>query len=134
MNSTVKYATSEYNLMDDIKHNKFVLLPYELKDTYKRQFKSLKWDAVRHLWYTNTKSDWVKLEQFHIKYYDVPFDIKDDAKEVGFRWDNKNKSWYGCTYMFSKLDEELQDDIELIDNPVRRAIINTELGEPVNNP
>jgi len=118
--------TPTFNLLDDLKHNKFVLIPFNDTPEYRAKFKSLRWDANRKLWYTNTKSDWDKMPEVHIKYYDVAFEHKDFVKEAGFRWDNLNKYWYGCNAMIPKLHEDTE--FELIENPVNRFKLNQQLG------
>lgn len=79
-----------------------ILVPYntrlqsELKLSYQ-----IKFDPDEKLWYTTdiAKYNSVGLTQFHIVYYNVPFNIKHEAKAAGFKWNQDKLSWYACSYI-----------------------------------
>ena len=123
------YKLPTYNLKDDIKLEKYVLIPFDKKNEYKKQYKSLRWEVERKLWYTEDHHEWNNLDECHIIYYDVPFEFKDDVKNAGFRWDAVNRFWYGCNELYERLSEKAQDQIEPIEHEYNRKILNNEIGE-----
>jgi len=99
-------------------------IPYARKDELKKQHKLL-WGPNTKLWYArNQKSyDSCELVPYHIVNLVVAYKHKDDAKELGAKWNGSN--WYCSKSQFEKHkskfnsfatdsdDEDEQDDTYL---------------------
>lgn len=84
-------------------HIQYFFVPYEQWDEFKRLGGRRNLDNKR--WYMDlsnnnlsiAKQEFVELDHNGIrmvKYFDVPFKLKEEMKTLGGRWNNKNKKWY----------------------------------------
>lgn len=129
-----KLPLPTYNLYNDLKLEQYLLIPFNKKDELKKQYRDLKWDDKRKLWYLEDNTKWNMLPSYHIKYYDVPYDQKDAIKSSGFKWDALNKYWYGCDYLFYNLPDNIAIHIEEIGILPNRQKLNSQLSEMVAEP
>lgn len=129
-----KYPVPTYDLYEDLKLGKYVLVPFDNKDDIKNKYKSLRWDTERKLWYTDNKKHFDEMADYQIKYYDTQYEHRSDIKEAGFKWDPVNKSWYGCNALYNQLPVEVMDETEALADVKTRQLLNECIGDRVPEP
>lgn len=100
--ATYNFNMSKYNEMP-IEDRNYLLVPYEKKDTMKRQF-GLRWDMNRKLWYTNRTCGFEEIRKYEIIMLTVPFEKKDYVKGLGCKWNGDN--WYTCREIYDKYETQ----------------------------
>jgi len=82
---------------------KYILVPSNnlqvkmfLKDSFDIQF-----DSETKFWYTTNIDHYndIHMKPFHLVTYAVPYRLKDEAKQHGFRWNSTTKTWVACKYI-----------------------------------
>lgn len=68
----------------------YLAIPFNEKDSLKG---SICWDADKKLWYTYKYHKDI-IAKYNLIYLDVPYEDKDEAKELGAIWHPERKQWY----------------------------------------
>ena len=105
----------KYNYWNlDIAYINFCSLPYILDKDYSGEGTiSIIEDILRTIHTTlNKQKDTIDLSD--VIYLNVPFELKDDAKKLGAKWDFKNRKWYAVNNTYDILIEKIQSIIKRI--------------------
>ena len=69
----------------------FLEIPYEERELAKKN--KCRWCPTSKKWCcVDSKNPLIA--KYQLRYYDVPFELKDEAKLAGAKWDAVERSWY----------------------------------------
>ena len=68
----------------------YLAVPFDVKDSLKG---SIRWDSEKMLWYTYRYHKDI-IDKYDLVYLKVPYENKDEAKQLGGIWHSERKQWY----------------------------------------
>lgn len=68
----------------------YLAIPFDVKDSLKGL---IRWDPEKLLWYTYRYHKDI-IDKYDLVYLNVPYDNKNEAKQLGALWHSERKQWY----------------------------------------